>query len=80
MADEFDAHNGWYFKRVENGAVQVTHDDGNEWAQVTLDAEAWCQAVAAVSVTDDLDGGATRRAMELHDARVVSDLGEVSED
>jgi len=43
----FHAHDGWYFKRGAVGAVIITnvkHPD----CSITLDADSWASAVAAV--------------------------------
>lgn len=57
MNDGFHARDGWFFKRLEYGAVEISNDEGsivlteNEWASVVCsvsgdgeNGERWMQA------------------------------------
>ena len=52
----FHAHSGWYFKRLDDGSVEVTHrkngpgfGDGEIIDSVVFDASSWASVVSSVS-------------------------------
>jgi hypothetical protein len=59
----FHAHDGWFFKRNEDGSVTVwAGDDG---AEQSFEPSEWASIVASVSVGGET-GATYRRALGLH--------------
>lgn len=55
----FHAHDGWYFRREEDGSVRILAPDSQATHQVVLlDAGTWASIVASVSVAEAFHAGA----------------------
>jgi hypothetical protein len=67
MLDGFHARDGWWFKRVADGGVQVRREGeyGGTVANIIFDANTWASIVAAVSV-DGEDFRSFSFAQDLH--------------
>lgn len=57
----FHAKEGWYFERTEDGGVHLVSPD----ADVILDANTWCSAVASVTARGET-GPTFNEAQSLH--------------
>lgn len=62
---EFHAIQGWYFERLEDGAVRVRHGDGPQMEVVELDANTWASAVASVCHFGEMSE-TYRQALDFH--------------
>jgi len=70
----FHAHDGWYFKRGEDGSVRILAPDslGPGGSQrIDLDANTWASIVASVSAASE-NGETHRAALAFHDGTVFA--------
>lgn len=53
----FHYRDGWYFERLEDGSVRITHPDGpgvnSEPEEFDIDPDSWASIVAAVTPVGD---------------------------
>ena len=65
----FHAGNGWWFKRLSEGSVMITHFQGDEHimdAAVSLSGATWISVMAEMSIAPGWSGS-HQHAQELHD-------------
>ncbi len=75
----FRAKEGWYFKRLEDGQVEVKHMSGKfTVCRAVFDKDTWASIVASVSSLGE-DGSTFRRAEALHGGFGLSEAMEVSD-
>ena len=75
----FHAKEGWYFKRLEDGQVEVKHMSGKfTVCRAVFDKDTWASIVASVSSLGE-DGSTFRRAEALHGGFGLSEAMEVSD-
>lgn len=67
----FHAKMGFFFERLDGGAVRLRKEDelGDTQFQVDFDSGTWASIVASVSLTGEM-GDTFRKALELHDGQV----------
>ena len=81
---EFHWQEGWYFKRLEGGAVRiqqrrvVSRDTRLVEAEAVIPAAEWCSIVAAVTLTGD-DAATYQAATLLHGGEESMDATTASE-